>query len=348
MKIVVNDIAASIGGALSILEDFYDYVKENDFDNQWVFLLSEKLVEETPRIKVVTFPWVKKSHVKKIWFDFVAGKRYVKKIGPDVVLSMQNIITFGVKTPQVLYIHQAIPFQEARKFSFFKSNERNLAVYQYLIGAVIKLSARKADKVIVQTQWMRQAVIKKCRVCPNKITNILPSVKKNMQDRDIGLRTNAFFYPTADVTYKNNQCVFNACKILNNVGINEFEVKLTLDATTGVSNNVLMIGKISRSEIFQLYGCSVLLFPSYIESCALPLVEARTLGAVIFCADTPFSHEILDGYENAFFFEPFNPKQLAALMKDSIEGKIVKKKTTELDQNYSSSRMIVEELQAMR
>ena len=47
MRIVVNDIAASKGGALTVLKDFYSCVRENDKENEWIFLLGDNLLEET-------------------------------------------------------------------------------------------------------------------------------------------------------------------------------------------------------------------------------------------------------------------------------------------------------------
>ena len=47
MKIAVNDIAASTGGTLSISKDFYQYVRANDRENEWVFLLSDPYIEAT-------------------------------------------------------------------------------------------------------------------------------------------------------------------------------------------------------------------------------------------------------------------------------------------------------------
>ena len=51
MKIVVNDIAASTGGAMTVLRDFYNCVCNNDHENQWIFLLGKKYFEETENVK---------------------------------------------------------------------------------------------------------------------------------------------------------------------------------------------------------------------------------------------------------------------------------------------------------
>ena len=111
MRIVVNDIAASTGGAMTVLRDFYRCVCENDTENEWIFLLGDKYFEETDNVKIISMPDIKKSGFKKLWFDFVAGRKYISALKPDVVFSLQNIITFGLKAPQVVYVHQPLPFQ---------------------------------------------------------------------------------------------------------------------------------------------------------------------------------------------------------------------------------------------
>ena len=120
MRIVVNDIAASKGGALTILKDFYNYISQNDTENEWIFLLGDNLLEETENIKIIVLSDIKKSRFKKLKFDFVTGKKFIKNLNPDVVFSLQNIATFGLKIPQIVYVHQSLPFQTIKNFSFFK------------------------------------------------------------------------------------------------------------------------------------------------------------------------------------------------------------------------------------
>ena len=61
MRIVVNDIAASQGGALTILRQFYSYIKDNCPDDEWIFLLGDNYLEETDNIQVLTFPEIKQK-----------------------------------------------------------------------------------------------------------------------------------------------------------------------------------------------------------------------------------------------------------------------------------------------
>ena len=226
MRIVVNDIAASTGGAMSVLRDFYSAVCDTDKENEWIFLLNDRYFEETDNVKIQTLPEVKKSKIKKLLFDFVTGRKYIENLAPDVVLSMQNIITFGLKIPQAVYIHQSIPFQSIKRFSFLKKTERKLAVVQYLIGGIIKLSAKKSDCIIVQTKWMKEAVCRLCKLSDEKVVTFIPGLKKE-QFEQVEIERSAFFYPTASAVYKNNDCIRKASAILDGKGI-AHKVTLTL------------------------------------------------------------------------------------------------------------------------
>lgn len=323
MKIVVNNIAASTGGAMTILREFYDYIKVNETEHEWIFLLGDNYLEETEKIRVIILQKIKNSRINKLKFDFITGKDLIEKINPDVVFSMQNIITFGLKIPQAVYIHQSIPFQDIKNFSLLKSTERNLASYQHIIGKIIILSAKKANKVIVQTKWMKKAVSEKAKISEKKIVNVLPNIDAmNICKKEGKHKRNQFFYPTTDNIYKNNECIYEACKILNSKGVFDFNVKLTIEKKNNFDYNIEFVGMIPREQVIDEYNYSTLVFPSYIETFGYPMAEARQMGTIILASDCPFSREVLEGYENAYFFDPFNPEELAELMKQVILGNL--------------------------
>lgn len=324
MRIVVNDIAASTGGALTVLKEFYNCVRQNDRENQWIFLLGDHLLEETDNIKIRVLKDVKASSMKKLIFDFWTGRNYIRQLEPDVVISLQNIITFGLKTPQIVYIHQSIPFQTVKKFSFFKKSERKSAVIQYLIGGIIKRSAKKADHVVVQTQWMGQAVCKACKLPAQKVTTAMPNVKDIAQRAtETTFRKDQFFYPTGGGIYKNNDAVFQASGMLAEKGV-EHRVTMTLPAEKS-RGRVECVGRLPYEQVLQMYQTDTLVFSSYLETFGYPLAEAAKVGTVILAADTLFAREVLNGYENAYFFDPFRPEELAALMEKVACGQILRK-----------------------
>ena len=322
MKIVVNDIAASSSGAMTVLKSFYRYVRENDRVNEYIFLLSNHYLEETDRIKIIVLPNVKKSRLHKLYFDLLYGKKYLFKLNADRVVSLQNIMTFGYQGIQDVFIHQAIPFQERKRFSFLKREEALLAKYQYIVGGFIKQSAKRARKVYVQTAWMKQAVIAKTGVVAEKVFVVPPEAEAAINCRYTP-QCNRFFYPATDENvYKNQKCIYEASKTLLRRGYPNFKTILTLDKGHQPIERCEFVGLIEKEEMYQYYTTSVLVFPSYIETVGLPLIEARTVGAIILAADCEYAHEILDDYPNAYFFDPFVPSQLADLMEKMITGMI--------------------------
>ena len=83
--------------------------------------------------------------------------------------------------------------------------------------------------------------------------------------------------------------------------------------------NVKFNGPIPREKVFEMYARSILFFPSYVESFGLPLLEAKLSGTYIMASDTPFCHEILDGYDKAEFFEELDYKKLGNLILEVIK-----------------------------
>lgn len=322
MKIVVNDIAACSAGALTVLKSFYQYIKENDFKNEYVFLLSEAHFEETDRIKIINCADIKRNRIKKLLFDFAYGRFFIAKLAPDYVLSLQNIITFGLTCKQGVYVHQAIPFQNIKSFSFVKKRERKYAIYQHIIGKIIKWSIKYSNDVFVQTHWMKKAV-EDCMRCPPCKVKVISMEKQNEGSTHGIYRCDFkhFFYPTTDENvYKNQECLYKASKLLEERKIKEYRITLTLNKKN--EGHFDYTGFLSKEEMERMYSRSILVYPSYIETLGLPLLEAKHNKAVIFAADCPYAHDVLDGYSNAYFFHPMNPVALADLMERAILGKI--------------------------
>ena len=145
--ILVLDVAADSGGALTVLNEYYDRLK-NDADNRYVFCLSVADLPAADGVEIRRFPWVKRSWFHRLWFDHVTLKRLIRRERPDRILSLQNLGVSGVSCPQTVYLHQPLPFCGIR-FSFWRYPK--FCAYQHLIAHRIFRSVRRADRVILQT-----------------------------------------------------------------------------------------------------------------------------------------------------------------------------------------------------
>lgn len=342
-KILVFNVAAELGGALTILQSFYSFAATYANDIHWFFVISTPDLSENDRVTIFRYPEVKKSWVNRLLFDYFKARKIVKKIAPDVIFSMQNVLIPRVNNTQVLYLHQPIPFTNI-KFSLKQSKYH--WIYQNLISKLIYRSIKNADRIIVQTKWMAESAAKKTGEDIGKFRIIPPDAPKintNLPYDVIGAR-NTFFYPVSFIGYKNHELIINAVKILEDRGVTNFQVLFTGDYNEAEGINldcssryIRLIGRLSYEEVINFLRKTTLIFPSKLETYGLPLLEARLSKAFVLAGDTPFSHEILDGYCNAGFFNLEDPEELALKMQNIINNTTKYLETFESYQNLQSS-----------
>ncbi len=325
MNIMVFDVPAEGGGALTILKQYYEKAV-NDKNNKWFFVISTPDLVETDNIKVMKYPWVKKSWFHRLYFDTFVAHKIVGRYKINEVLSLQNVLVRKLKIKQTLYLHQPLPFIKKR---YRMTENIKFWVYQNLICKMIFSSIKKADKVIVQTKWMKDTCIKIVGVDSNKFEIKQPElnidVKKFYEQEDAEKKL--FIYPASGMIYKNHCIITEALKKLKKQNISNYRVLFTLNGNENKNVEKLyklvneynlpveFIGQISLEEVYDYYSKSILIFPSYIETFGLPLLEAKMHGSPILASDCDFSHEILDGYKYAYFFNPFDSNELFNYMK---------------------------------
>lgn len=326
MNILVLDVAASESGALSILEQYYQKFQA-DAENQYYFCVSTPELKNVSNITVLHFPWVKKTWFHRLWFECAMVPKLVRDHHIDRVFSLQNLILREVPCEKWIYLHMPIPFVD---FSFSLVKDPLMWVYQHVIGKLIYRSLKRADRVIVQTSWMKEACIQKAGLVPGKIVLQPPEIhiKDIVLCADRKAVRNRLFYPATPLKYKNHMFVLRVLKRLKE---QDCLGSLTLDLTlTGEENDlsrelaafarennlpVNFLGRLPRSQVMERYANSSLIFPSYVETFGLPLLEARSSDTVVLASDCPFSREILSGYPAAFFFDPFDEDALFEILK---------------------------------
>ena len=330
MKILVYDVAAEDGGGLFVLKQFYHDVVQRKDNNKWVFIISNNCIQSKENITVKKFEDIKKSYFHRWLFELIELKKILKKEKPDLVISLQNMPIKGVDVKQFTYLHQSLQYCPKR-FSMLKASERRLAIRQKIICNIYKKNLPKTDHIFVQTKWIKEATQNWLNINDEKITVVpvlverLAVEKKEYQ----GQNSRVFFYPARAEMYKNHKIIIEACKKLIKAGIKNFSIVFTIKkednsyaaeiAKLSKGLPIEFIGNVAYEQMWEYYRKTILLFPSYLETCGLPMLEARAVGGRILASDMPFSHEALDGYENVMYFSYNNPKELAQKMKNSLE-----------------------------
>lgn len=335
-KIVfINNPAARSGGALLILRQFLEEIsrqKDNDFIF-YIFCYGEELkMYESDRIKIIGDIDTKKWRNRIIW-DLYGLKNWSKRTGinADLIISLQNTAPFYYKgVPQILYIHQAIPLLKEFRWSLFKKDERLLWFYRNIYKYFIKLNLKNVNFIIVQTLWMKNRVSKEFNINPQRIKIIPPRLPQFDIDEieKINFHDNKFhiFYPATAVKYKNHQLLIKALSLIKKINKSVYK-KLQVHFTfslediqeselnkiiknEGVSDIIKLEGKMDYNSVLKFYkSVNLLVFPSYLESFPLPLLEGALFGLPILVTDLEYSREVLRGYEGAIFTDYKNYKE---------------------------------------
>ena len=87
-----------------------------------------------------------------------------------------------------------------------------------------------------------------------------------------------------------------------------------------LEDNFEFVGDLSFDQVLQYYkSCDLIVFPSYLETYGLPLVEAAKFGKKILVADLDYAREVLAGYDGARYLPIHSPKAWSDAIHRFIE-----------------------------
>lgn len=311
MKKLIYATAASSGGALTILNMFYNECIKSD--DECIIITSLSDLKDYKNVKYLSYPKIKKSKFFRLLFYIILLPKIVKKINPDEILSLNNIRILVKNIPQKIYLQQAIPFSEKR-FSIFKN--LRLWYVKNILGKYIIYSIKNVNEIITQSQWMKKIIIERYNINHEKISIKIPELN-NFKSKKFNfnfMNSLNLFYPSDYYDYKNHMFIINSLLKMDESIKNKINIKFTFDfkknratkkmykIVNKIKLPISFIGLQSKKTISEMYKNHILLFASSIESFGLPLLEAKISGSPIIVLDSLFAREILQDYDKVTFF----------------------------------------------
>lgn len=318
-KIIIFNVPAEKLGALSILNRVYNEAI-NDLENEYVFVLSGNYLKNEKNIKQIHLTWIKKSWFHRLFFDYFIAHKIIKKVKPDKIISYHNmIVKSNLDVKQTIYLHNAIPFAD---FNFSFINDTKLWIYQKVIGRKIFSSIKKADEIVVQTEWLKRKILERFNIESKKIkienqeNNFnAPKINNFLNYKESNIKY--YIYPAAPFSYKNHKVILEACKQLNEEQKKNINIKFTFKGDENKismkikkeikSHNlpISLIGTITQNEVMEYYLTHQLIFSSKLETLGLPLLEAQVTNTPIIYRSDELFEEILNSYDKKNNFESF-------------------------------------------
>lgn len=320
--IIVNATALDKSGALTILIQFIDNIPDEKYN--WLIFIPEKvrLSSKKNNVRLEPISGVKPMH-KRLWWDAFGLKKWLTshKIDPIAAISLQNTgFLTGKKIPSFIYYHQPVPFFPY-KWNPLKKEHKTLWFYKHIYPFFVKLFLRKDTKIFVQLDFIKKGFTKRFKHNVDLIEIYSPTIASPpiSNSEAINSKKIKFFYPATSFFYKNHRVIIEALKHTDI----DADFYFTTQETELITKDyrIHSLGTLTYATVCDMYnGCDALLFPSYIETFGLPLLEAAMTGMPIIAADLPYSREVLYGYEGVTFVKHDDPVAWAKAMQDIKKG----------------------------
>ncbi|HAT4484163.1 TPA: glycosyltransferase [Proteus mirabilis] len=352
-NILIIASAARVGGALTIIKNILNEALETEYN--YTVIIDPIISKQLPISKKIKYIYVNtQSWIKRIIYDNFYYKKIINEDDYSFCLNLQNVPVRFKRLKQFVYYHQPLPLINY-KFSPFKRDELKLFIYKHFYFLFVKLNKKFANKFIVQTMWVKEALAKKLDFNINYIFIIKPKInlskiENNLYDNKI----NWLFYPAQAFSYKNHKLLI---KIFEKIGKeylerNNFRLYLTINdrdfpklyqkvQELKLDNIIFFLGNLTKDEtIFYYKQCKSLIFTSNIETYGLPLAEATYFGSYIIAGNHPFSNEILKDYPNKKICNPTSIKEWVDAVKELPSKNKMEKDNFDI-QNENNDKILI-------
>ena len=336
--IIISAVNLVEGGGLSILKKCVQEVSNlnNKNENKYkiiVLVNSKSLLKKYDNVILQEYSLPKKSWLFRIFYEYVYFYFYSLVMKPLVWISLHDMTPNVRAKYRYVYMHNPSPFFQ--KNSELKLNWK-FKLFIYLYKYIYIINVKKNNEIIVQQEWFREKISELCKVKKEKIIVAYPEFKvKESFFYDGKFNRGEFFYNAFPRDFKNFEIICRASELLiSDPELNsDWNVYLTIDGSENEYSHKLVqtyknnthihfIGLISRNKCEEYYRTSeCLIFPSLLETWGLPISEYKIYQKKMIIADLPYAHETASGSKETAFFNPYNEKQLAMLMKEIINNK---------------------------
>lgn len=339
--IVISAVNLNRGGTLRILRDCLAYLSVSNENETYriVAVVYDKSLCDFPNIEYIETKWPKKRWTNRLWFEYISLRKISEDLQPVALwLSLHDTSPSVVADRRAVYCHNSFPFLKWNLRDIFFAPK--IVLFALFSKFFYRINIHQNSYVIVQQEWFRQAFVKLFKLNTEKIIVSPPSLDTASPLPSKTLRPNAspndsytFLYPAIADSHKNFECICRAADILQQWGVRNFKVLLTIKGDEnryakwlfenwGRDNPAIeFLGYLDRETLFNYYkAVDSLIFASKVETWGLPISEFAQFQKPMLLADLAYARETAQGNSNIAFFSEEDAKQLAEKMQKLIDG----------------------------
>ncbi len=353
MKIVLSAVSAKMGGAANYIKNLARELAALNLEDEFIFFVPEEQARTirglSANFHVIATEIGSASFLKRLWFDQVTLRRWLKREKADALYATANFAMLACPCHQVLLVRNVLYFSEIYLTRILPHKSFRAKVENWLRRALIVQSAKWADVVLTPSQAMLDELRRFTTIADEKAqvnrygvnAALAPVAKEGQTVADPKQKEWSFFFSSLYSEHKNLTTLLRALLLLAADGwrfklltpadpmwedtpltpIKKTDSELVND--TRLKDRIEFTGVMKSEQIADLYQqADLFVYPSVIESFGHPLVEAMTAGIPVIAADTPINRELCE--DAALYFEPFNERDCAAKIRQALSKEAVR------------------------
>ncbi|HEX3246252.1 MAG TPA: glycosyltransferase family 1 protein, partial [Chloroflexota bacterium] len=331
MRLFINATSARTGGGVTHLTWLLHGLAKIGSELEILVLTTssppERLTGLPPTFRVYPHPADTWPLARRLIWEQTQLPRMIKRWGADTYLSFGSFGLLHSPCPQVMICAQPLYFSE-RYYKEFAVKNRRLLLEEIGRRALLKATARRANRILTQTDAMRRQIVLQLGVPAERISVIPHGIHGSFLTDDEGRTTEdqhpesalpssvdrhpssaqrSVLYVSVHQVHKDFDTLVRAAAIMRrqepsdlrflftgNPNDNQFS-RATGDLVRelGLEETVHFVGLVPNDQIHSLYrSADVFAFPSWAETFGIPLVEAMACGLPIVAADIEVNREV--------------------------------------------------------
>ncbi len=263
--------------------------------------------------------------------DQITFARYLKKLKPDLVhfgMAPQEPLFYGGKRVTTLHDLTMLRFARAGSLPRWLHFIRMIG-YRILL----RLSLRKATRIIVPTEFVKQDVINYLPMISRNVVTTLEASEPPLEADAVKpeqVSDSFILYVGSAFPHKNLPFLVDSLPEI----VGQPDLKLVMAGkkeyyyrkldkyigTKSYSNRIITPGFVTDAELKWLYeNCSAYVFPSLSEGFGLPGLEAMVHGAPVVSSNATCLPEVYG--DSALYFDPKNVDDMASKISSVLTDK---------------------------
>jgi len=320
------------GGPIQIYKNILNFICKSYPEKKiYAIVNSRKLFDVHPNLTFIEIESYKKFILLKFFYEYVYYYFISKKYNIGLWLSLNDCTPSVKAKTRVVYCHNATPFYETSLKDFLHPT---ISLFQSIYYSIFyRINLKKNNFIIVQQNWIKEALVKKYKADRNKIiVNHVVSNEAHQQRISVKSPVYTFIYPTKPQPYKNIDIIGAAIEEIERETAIKFHFIITIKGNESAYAKYLYKkyshlkaliwqGAVSREQLEDFYSTAdAMVFSSKLETWGLPITEFAEYKKPIVLIDLPYARETIGDYSYVKFFTPGNVKDLKKNMLTLING----------------------------